>query len=786
MNRLASGGIASNEHVSLEKQHVEVLLLEDCDGDAALVQDELADNTLLEASVTHVQRVKEAVETIRSGPFDIVLADLALPDSQGLATFEKLRAAAPEIPVIVLTGNDDPHLAAHILRGGAEDCLIKGRTTTLVLARAVRHAIERHHATRELNRHAQRLAEAEGRVRNIIESSADAIVIVDDDGIVRFVNPAAEQMFGRGADLFVGHPFGFPVAGSKPGETAQLDFVSIDGTPGVAGMRVVEMQWDGAPAYLASLRDITPSVRTETELKNALTRLRAVLASAPLFLWALDRNGMITLSEGKLLEKVGLKSEDLVGRTLVALFRDQPKVVEMAKRALCGDSVHEKLDFRGLTVETSYTPVVDESGELVGTIGVGIDVTDRTRAEALQKFESIGRLAGGIAHDFNNALGVILGWADLGLDEAPAGSKVRDRLEKICRQARHAAGLTAQLLAFARRQVLQPKILSLNELVSDVSRLLGSAIGERIELKTSCAPDLHPVSADQTQIEQVLVNLCLNARDAMPQGGQLVVETKNVEIDEEFRNRHSYGAPGRYVLLSVSDNGVGMDDATQARIFEPFFTTKTQGTGTGLGLATVYGIVKQHEGFVNVYSELGHGATFSVYLPAVVKPTDVLKSKEPDGAWKGTETVLVVEDNDDLREVAATILTAAGYRTILAKDGEEGVLRFKENCDRIQAVVFDVVMPRLTGQEAYAQVSAIRPEIPVVFTSGHTEQSSLMSESVQAGATYLQKPYSPKAFCQAVRKALDRVDIGGKVLIEATRAGSVRSGTEFRRSHRRK
>lgn len=747
------------QQVSIEKQHIEALLLEDNDADAIAVCNELNDDPLLEVAVTRATRLADALPNIQTQPFNIVLADLNLPDCRGLSTFERLRAAAPDIPLIVLTGIDDRQMAAAILRRGAEDYIIKGKGSTELLARAIRHAIERHHAKIELNRHAQRLADAERRVRNIVESSADAVVIVDADGIVRFVNPAAEQMFGRGTEMFIGHPLGFPVAGNSLKETAELDFVAADGTRGIAGMRVVEMQWEGVPAYLAVLRDITLRVRTEVELKNTLARLQAVLASAPIFLWALDRNGMITISEGQLLEKVSLNSNDLVGRTLVVLFEDQPKVVDMAMRALRGEAIHETVEFRGLSVETWYTPLVDDSNQFVGTIGVGIDVTDRVRAEALQKFESIGRLAGGIAHDFNNALGVILCWADLGRNAASADSKIREQFDKISRQAQHAAGLTAQLLAFARRQVLQPQVLSLNDMVSDINRLLGAALGEQIDFRVLCAPDLQSVRVDPTQVEQVLINLCINARDAMPRGGRLVVETKNIEVGQEFRDRHSYGVPGRYVLLSISDTGTGMDKATLDHIFEPFFTTKEPGKGTGLGLATVYGIVKQHGGFINVYSEPGNGTTFRVYLPAVAGSAETAQVKT-EQAWTGTETILVVEDNEALREIASLVLAAAGYQVILASDGEEGVRLFTIHQREIAVVVFDIIMPRLSGREAYSRVSAIKPGIPVIFTSGHTEESVSITESIQAGASYLQKPYSPKSLCQAVREALDRSRAG--------------------------
>src|SRR2546422_8120436 len=282
------------------------------------------------------------------------------------------------------------------------------------------------------------------------------------------------------------------------------------------------------------------------------------------------------------------------------------------------------------------------------------------QVQELQKFEAIGRLAGGIAHDFNSALGVILGWAQLGYDNVPDNSPVRENFQMIRAQAQRSAGLTRQLLAFARRQVLQPRSVNLSDLISKIAGLLKTAIGEQSELKIALAPSLQATMADSTQIEQVVMNLCLNARDAMPQGGRIVVETSNVEIGEDFCRTHSYGHPGRYVLLSVSDTGMGMDAATLDRIFEPFFTTKEMGRGTGLGLATVYGVVKQHGGFVNVYSEPGRGTTFRVYLPAVFAAPDSRPGALTEQVRGGMEAVLIADDNKALRDLAREALTSQG------------------------------------------------------------------------------------------------------------------------------
>ena len=376
--------------------------------------------------------------------------------------------------------------------------------------------------------------------------------------------------------------------------------------------------------------------------------------------------------------------------------------------------------------------------------------------QRLQKFEAIGRLSGGIAHDFNNALGVILGWAQMGYDEAPVGSPLQKKLETIIDQAQRAAGLTSQLLAFARRQILQPRNIDLNDLVSETTSLLQSLIGEHIEIRVTLTSDPAGIRADATQIEQVLMNLCLNARDAMPQGGRLIIETQDVEISEEFSRVHSYAAPGGYVLLAISDTGVGMDAATLDRIFEPFFTTKETGRGTGLGLATVYGTVKQHSGFVNVYSEPGQGTTFRVYLPAssgLPEPRRALPFNEKVAG--GAETILVAEDHEALRELARHTLASHGYRVIFASNGLEALRLFEANSKEIRLALLDVVMPVLSGPDAYSQMCTIKPDLRVIFTTGYTAESASLNHKIEEGAVFLQKPYSPQTLARAIRSTLD-------------------------------
>ena len=374
----------------------------------------------------------------------------------------------------------------------------------------------------------------------------------------------------------------------------------------------------------------------------------------------------------------------------------------------------------------------------------------------LQKFEAIGKLAGGIAHDFNNVIGAILGWAELGCAEEQPGTISRDRFQKIRDQAHWAARLTSQLLAFARRQVLQPRKTDLNTLVVEGISLLRRVIGEQIEVRVVAGSDLRAALVDPAQIEQVLMNLCLNARDAMPQGGRLIIETQNIEIDQEYCSLHAHARPGSFTLLSVSNTGVGMDAATAECIFEPFFTTKELGKGTGLGLATVYGVVRQHNGFIHLYSELGKGTTFRVYLPASSGAAEQREPKRDEQIPRGAETILLAEDNEGLQEAAKEMLEKLGYRVILASNGTEAVQIFTTNPGQFDLIILDVVMPKVSGPAAFSQMMSVRPDLRVVFSTGYTAEAVSLNSLTEKGASILQKPYSLKALGQLVRAALDR------------------------------
>jgi PAS domain S-box-containing protein len=373
-----------------------------------------------------------------------------------------------------------------------------------------------------------------------------------------------------------------------------------------------------------------------------------------------------------------------------------------------------------------------------------------------QKFEAIGQLAGGIAHDFNNVVGAILGWAELGFDQNRGNPQVAERFSRIREQAERAAALTRELLTFARRQVLQPRAVDLNSVASGLVNFLDKVIGKDIEFKLLSAR-LDPVKADGTQLEQVLMNLCLNARDAMPDGGRLVIETEMVELDEAYCRFYPYVTSGRYAVVSVSDTGTGMDMETRERIFEPFFTTKERGKGTGMGLATVYGIVKQHGGFIHVYSERGHGSLFRVYLPAMEGAVaDGAGEKAPAPSLaeiRGTETILLAEDHESIREMARQTLVNLGYRVLSAANGEEA-LRLCEH-EAPALAILDVIMPKMGGAAAAAKLADRFPNLQIVFTSGYSPEGERAPASGEK-TRYLQKPYSPTTLGRLIRETLDQ------------------------------
>jgi two-component system cell cycle sensor histidine kinase/response regulator CckA len=394
------------------------------------------------------------------------------------------------------------------------------------------------------------------------------------------------------------------------------------------------------------------------------------------------------------------------------------------------------------------------------------DLTNQSQLEEQlaqsQKMDAIGQLAGGIAHDFNNLLTVIMSYSSLLLTDFEAGDPRRADLEEISNAASRASGLTKQLLAFSRKQLLEPRVISVNTVVMGIEKLLRRLIGDDIELKATLDPDVAFINADPGQLEQVMINLAVNARDAMPEGGHLHITTANTVLSKEHTDRHLEAAPGKYVELAITDTGTGMTKEVQQRVFEPFFTTKGQGKGTGLGLSTVYGIVKQSGGDVWVYSEPEHGTTFKVYFPQVLEDAVTAEAgpQEKENAPKGDETVLIVEDDAALRTLAARVLEGAGYTVLLARNGIEALAIASGHDGSIDLVATDVVMPKMNGRPLVEKLLETRNDMHVLFMSGYTDDEVMRRGVIDGSTAFLQKPFTPAQFARKVRDVLDQKPAG--------------------------
>lgn len=526
--------------------------------------------------------------------------------------------------------------------------------------------------------------------------------------------------------------------------------------------------------WVAVLRDVTAMWQVEEALRQNERLLQHIADTLPAILFIYE------LGAGSL-SFVSREVQTLIGHSPHALTHgeippeqllhpgDRPQVEQQMlqlRRAPEGALVetecralHRNGDWRWLLLRTTVFDRLPD-GSARQLVGVAVDVTEsrRLREQLAQssKLESLGRLAGGIAHDFNNLLTVIQSYAEIMHAALPPDHPVRAHVEPIVRAAEQASQLTSQMLAFARRRIISPQVLAMNDLVQETEQFLRRLLPENIVLDTSLQPDLWQVYADPTQLEQVLLNLTLNARDAMPAGGRLTIETANVVLDESYAARHAEVKPGEYVMLAVSDTGIGMDERTLARVFEPFFTTKEAGKGTGLGLSTCYGIVKQAGGSIWVYSEPDEGTTFKVYLPrAGGTPAALPAPLDPVRPTGGDETVLIVEDNEAVREVAVAALQAQGYRVLQATDGEQALALVQHIQEEIHLLVTDVVMPGMSGAVLATGLRERIPALKVLYTSGYTENVIVHHGVLEEGIAFLPKPYRPSDLARRVREVLD-------------------------------
>jgi two-component system, cell cycle sensor histidine kinase and response regulator CckA len=619
-----------------------------------------------------------------------------------------------------------------------------------------------------------------------LEAAANPILISKRDGTIVWANKAFEELSGYTREEALGQSTSLlkterqsPSFYKKMWETilsgkqwrGELVNRRKDGSCYEEEMTITPVK-DAAGEvshFIAIKLDITERKRAEERICRLA---QAVENSAELIALA-DPDGRISFANQALLQATGYQESEILGELFgnTLISRNNPPTLgeEIRVRTISGgvwrgECLGRRKDDSDFPVFLSTGPIKDSQGQVIGIFGIGQDSTDRKRLEeqllVSQKMEAVGRLAGGVAHDFNNLLGVILGYSDLVLDSFPLDDPRCQQLEQIKKAGLRATSLTRQLLTFSRKQVRQPTVLDINALVTDFNKMLRRMIGEDIEFTNALQQGLGRVKADAGQIEQVIMNLVVNSRDAMPNGGKLTIETANVDLDQEYCASRPAARPGRYVMLAVSDTGSGMDAETQARIFEPFFTTKEEGKGTGLGLATVYGVVTQSEGHIRVYSELGKGTTFKIYFPRADEPGHKARTddREHTASLRGSETILVAEDATPLRVLTCALLENGGYKVLAAENGMEAI-KLAERWDQpIDLLLTDVVMPGMSGRELADRLAVKRPEMKVLYMSGYTNDAIVRHGVLEPGIFFLEKPFSQEALARKLREVLASAD----------------------------
>jgi signal transduction histidine kinase len=696
--------VARSDRSQSVRVPLRVLIAEDSEDDARLLLRELQ-RAGFDPAHERVDSPATMEAALDRQAWDLVIGDYSMPAFSGPAALALLRARDLDTPFIFVSGTIGEDVAVEAMKAGAQDFLTKGNLRRLI------PAIERELRDAEVRRERR-------RAQTALLERARLAELTSDVGVALTQSTDLRAMLQLCAEALVRH----------------LD---------VAFARIWTL--DDAGGIL----ELQASAGMYTHIDGAHSRVP--LGQYKIGVIARDRRPHLT---NQVVGDPQVHDQEWARREGLVAFAGYPLVVH--------DRVLGVMAMFARHALSEFVPKALAS--VASAVAVGIE---RKRAEEAlrqseerlrqaQKMEAVGRLAGGVAHDFNNLLTVITSYSDLLLEDLGPDDPKRDDVGEIRKAAQGAAALTRQLLAFSRQQVLEPKVLDLRATVTGTEKLLQRLIGDDIRLTTALAPDLGAVKADPVQLEQIIINLAVNARDAMPTGGRLTIEAANVEMDEVYVRSHAPARPGRYVMLAMSDTGIGMDDQTKARIFEPFFTTKERGKGTGLGLATVYGIVKQAGGFIWVYSEPGRGTSFKVYLPRVDEPVEpgVARTARAEPG-RGTETVLVVEDAAAVRMVTRQVLERYGYAVLEAPNGDTALRLAAKHHGPIHLLLTDVVMPGLSGRQLAEQLAQLRPDMKVLYVSGYGDSAVVHHGILEAGVAYLQKPFTPESLARRVRDALD-------------------------------
>jgi PAS domain S-box-containing protein len=739
-----------------------LLLLEDVRADAELVEHELK-RAKIPFATRRVETREDFLQELSSWPPDVILADYSLPQFSAMEALQLLRQRQSDTPLILVTGSNSEEVAVQCMQEGAEDYILKASLKRL--PSAVQRAVQKRRAGREQKETELALCRSEEHYRLIAENTRDLICLLDLDQQFLYASPSFELVLDRRATNLLGtscaalvHPEdgrAFKEALDealffRESRTAELRFRSADevwlGFETAVSHIFAD---DGRPERTLLVgRDTSDRKRAEREIRK--------LAAFPRF----NPNPVLEFAADGSLTYFNDAAQEMAR----SLKKNHPQSILPLNTAtivkMClstgQNKLHHDTNHGGRILSWSFFPVM--ANQVVHCYAE--DITERLNLEAqlrqAQKMESVGQLAAGVAHDFNNILTIIQGHAGLMNSEPTLDHNLAESARQIAIAAERAANLTRQLLMFSRKQIMQPQLLNLNEVTNNLSKMLRALTGEQITLKRHTSDELPPICGDPGMMEQILVNLSVNARDAMPRGGTLTITTHFVEIDRGYVQRHPEAREGNFICLSVSDTGHGMDQMTLARIFEPFFTTKEIGKGTGLGLATVYGIVQQHQGWVEVESQVGQGTTFKVFLPIATKAAPQDRATQPGDVPGGDETILVVEDEPALRELIQEILEKKGYRVLEAATGAQALQVWDQHKGDIDLLLTDMMMPEgVSGRELAERVLQDRADLKVIYSSGYSLDVVGEEPPFRDGTTFLQKPYDPDTIARTVRECLN-------------------------------
>jgi len=772
----------------MKKEKTKVLLIEDNLGDTLLIREMLTEAGRGSFILETARSFSEGLMKIAAEEPELVLLDLNLPDSSGLETLRKARHTIPDIPIVILTGIKDEEMALEAVKQGAQDYLVKGEIDDKLLARSIRYALARKELELELEKERD-------RAQKYLDIAEVIFLALDSEERITMINKKGCEILGCSEGEILGRNwfelfcprekrekrrenFRKTVSGAlELSPYVELDIITCTGERKLIAWHNTLILDDRGQitGILSSGDDITEKKRVENSIKSSAMEWRKTFDSISDMILILDPQLNIIRVNKAVSEMLKLPYQEILGKRCYHMFHNtnQPpdfcpyKELVAERKEICWEQFEPKFE-RHFSI--TMTPVFDESGNLNSIIGIYRDITEEKRLqeqlEHAVKMEAVGRLAGGMAHDFNNNLTPIVGICDLLLEEMNSEHPLYSDIVDIRESAERCTNLVKQLMAFSRKQVVEPKTFNLNNVINNMEKMLARLIGEHIHLEKNLDTRLELVKADIGQIELVIVNLVVNARDAMPYGGRISIETANVYIDEEFTRSHLDFKPGWYVVLCISDTGIGMDKDILDKIFEPFFTTKEKGKGTGLGLAIVYGIVKQAGGSILVESEPGRGTTFRIYLPVVDESEKKILTKESKPktmALHGWETILLVEDELSVRKVVKRALEYMGYKVIDAEDGQQALTLIKQLKTPIDLLITDVIMPEMSGKDLALRIQALFPDLKVVFISGYLDDIIGNQGILEPGIQFIQKPIKIEALAQKIRETLDSISSPGSI-----------------------